>query len=135
MNLSKVKWIALKSHADERGVLTSIEGEGDIPFKIERIFYMHRIVTSFERGGHAHRDTEQVIIPFSGEFKLDLSDGVATETFKMRDATVGLYVPKMIWARLYDFSEGTICMVLASTHYDITKSLRTWEEYKVARDC
>jgi hypothetical protein len=130
LQLNDAKWIDLPSNVDNRGVLTSIESAIDIPFPIKRIFYMHHIVS--ERGGHAHRDTDQVVIAISGCFKMDLSDGITTITFDLDDPTRGIYIPRMIFIRMYDFSEGAVCCVLASTHYDIKRSIRSWEDYKKA---
>jgi hypothetical protein len=125
--LDAVRWVELPSSVDARGVLTSIEGGQDIPFEIKRIFYMHHIVT--DRGGHAHTDTEQVVTAAAGRFKMDLSDGVNTQSYVLDDPTRGVYTPPMVFIRLYDFSPGAVCLVLASTHYDIAKSIRSWEAY------
>ena len=125
--LDAVRWVELPSNVDERGVLTSIESGQDIPFEIKRIFYMHHITT--DRGGHAHADTEQVVTAAAGRFKMDLSDGVDTRTYVLDDPTRGVYTPPMVFIELYDFSPGAVCLVLASTHYDIEKSIRSWEAY------
>ena len=125
--LDAVRWVELPSNVDERGVLTSIESGQDIPFEIKRIFYMHHIIT--DRGGHAHTDTEQVVTAAAGRFKMDLSDGVSTRTYVLDDPTRGVYTPPMVFIELYDFSPGAVCLVLASTHYDIEKSIRSWEAY------
>jgi hypothetical protein len=125
--LNDVRWIDLPSSVDPRGVLTSIEGELDIPFEIRRVFYMHHVIT--DRGGHAHADTEQVVIAAAGCFKMDLSDGTHTQTYTLNDPTRGVYTPRMVFIKLYDFSPGAVCLVLASTHYDMSKSIRSWEEY------
>ena len=125
--LKYVKWIDLPSSSDSRGILTSIESEIDIPITIRRIFYMHRIVSA--RGGHAHVETDQVAIASSGSFKMELFDGVESKIYELNDATRGLYIPRMIFIRIYDFSEAAVCMVLANTHYDISKSIRSWEDY------
>jgi dTDP-4-dehydrorhamnose 3,5-epimerase-like enzyme len=122
-----VKMIDLPSVKDARGVLTSIESGIDTPFEIKRIFYMHHIVS--DRGGHAHTDTDQVIVPSYGSFQVDISDGTKTQSYLLNDAQKGLYVPRMIFIKLYGFSQGAVCTVLASTHYDIKKSIRTWEDY------
>jgi dTDP-4-dehydrorhamnose 3,5-epimerase-like enzyme len=122
-----VRWVELPSRVDERGVLTSVEGAMDVPFEIERVFYMHHIIT--DRGGHAHADTDQVVIAAAGRFKMDLSDGTNTQTYVLDDPTRGVYTPRMVFIRLYDFSPGAVCLVLASTHYDISKSIRSWEDY------
>ncbi len=125
--LKEIKWIDLPSNIDERGVLTSVECGIDTSFDVKRIFYMHHI--NADRGGHAHKDTDQVIVPISGGFKVDFLDGKDKLSFEMNDAKRGLYVPRMIFIKLYDFTPGAVCLVLASTHYDINKSMRTWEEY------
>jgi dTDP-4-dehydrorhamnose 3,5-epimerase-like enzyme len=126
-NLKYVKWIDLPSQTDSRGILTAIESEVDIPIAIKRIFYMHHIVSP--RGGHAHIDTDQVVIASSGSFRIELSDGTVSQTYEMNDATRGLFIPRMIFIRIFDFSKDAVCMVLANTHYDISKSIRSWEEY------
>jgi len=126
-NLKYVKWIDLPSKTDPRGTLTSIESELDIPISIKRIFYMHHIVS--HRGGHAHIDTDQVVIAPSGSFKMELCDGMVSKTYEMNNAARGLFIPRMIFIRIYDFSDNAVCMVLANTHYDISKSIRNWEEY------
>lgn len=125
--IEDVNWINLPSNRDRRGVLTSIESGIDIPFTIKRIFYMHHIIS--DRGGHAHADTDQVIIATSGSFELELSDEKTKKTYKMNDPTKGLYVPRMIFIKLFNFSDDAICQVLASTHYDISKSIRSFEDY------
>lgn len=89
---------------------------------------MHHIVA--ERGGHAHIDTDQVIIASSGKFNITLSDGIRTKTYEMNDATRGLYVPRKIFIKIYDCSPDAVCLVLANKHYDISKSIRSWEDYK-----
>ena len=115
---------------DQRGVLTSIESSIDIPFEIKRIFYMHHILS--DRGGHAHIDTDQVVIAISGSFQIELYDGANQVLFNMNDPTKGLYIPRMIFIRLFNFSEDAVCLVLASTHYDIKKSFRNIDEYNNA---
>ena len=125
--LDAVKWISLPSNHDPRGVLTSIEGGEDIPFAIKRIFYMHHITT--DRGGHAHTDTDQVVIATSGSFNIDVSDGQRHETHTINDPTQGIYTPRMVFINLYNFSSDAVCLVLASTHYDMSKSIRSWEAY------
>ena len=125
--LNTARWIDLPSRVDSRGVLTSIESRLDIPFEIKRIFYMHHIVA--DRGSHAHTDTDQVVIAAAGCFKMDLSDGTNIQTYALDDPSRGVYTPRMVFIRLYDFSPGAVCLVLASTRYDIAKSIRSWEDY------
>jgi dTDP-4-dehydrorhamnose 3,5-epimerase-like enzyme len=131
-SLDEVRWIDLPSNRDDRGVLTSIESGQDTPFPIERIFYMHHVVS--QRGGHAHMDTDQVVVAMAGEFEMELRDGKSSATYRLDDATRGLYVPRMIFIDIRGMSPETVCVVLASTHYDISRSIRSWEAYLEAFD-
>ena len=132
MSLTLVRWIEFRHATDHRGVLTAIEGGNDVPFEIKRVFYMHGTPNGVRRGGHAHQRTQQVVIPVSGWFLMDLSDGKSTQRYELANPNRGLYVPAMIWIRLYDFSPSAVALVLADTHYDIVQSLRTWEEFLAA---
>ena len=134
MELAEVRWVDLPHFADDGGgILTAIEATEDIPFEILRVFYMYATPSGVERGGHAHRDTQQVIVPIHGSFSIDLSDGTHHWTFHASDPNRGIYMPAMIWIRLYDFSPAAVCLVLADTHYDACRSVRTWDEFLRAR--
>lgn len=125
--LDEVRWIDLPAVTDGRGTLTAVEATIDIPFEIRRIFYMHHI--SAGRGGHAHRDTDQVVIGISGRHVIEVKDAVRSLRFVLDDPNKGLYLPRMTFTNLMEFSEGAVSLVLASTHYDRTRSIRTFEEY------
>lgn len=125
--LDPVRWVELPSVKDSRGVLTSVESAADVPFEIRRVFYMHHIAA--ERGGHAHRDTDQVVIAAAGAFEMRLSDGARSVTYRLDDPARGVYTPRMVFIELRAFSPGAVCLVLASTHYDMGRSIRSWEEY------
>lgn len=127
-NLNEIRWIDLPSVHDKRGILTSIEAPGNIPFEIKRIFYMHHV--NYDRGGHAHTDTDQLVIAISGSFGIELIDGTSNVNFRLDNPEKGLFIPRMIFINLFDFSTDSVCLVLASTHYDIKKSIRNFEEYK-----
>jgi len=129
--LNGVKRLDLPSCEDARGILTAIEGGIDIPFEIKRIFYMHHIVA--DRAAHAHRETDQVVIGAAGSSMMDISDGVTTHTYQLTDPATGLYIPRMLFVRIYDLSPDALILVLANTHYDISKSIRSWDEYLDAR--
>lgn len=130
--LNRVRWIDLPSSEDPRGVLTAVEGTRDVPFEIRRIFFMHHV--SAPRGGHAHRDTDQLVIAAAGSFDVQLFDGRASETYELDSPLCGLYVPRMLLVDLRRFSEGAVCLVLASTHYDMSRSIRSREEFLRAVD-
>ena len=127
MNLSSVYTINLPSFEDSRGVLSVVEATTDIPFGIERIFFIHHVIS--DRGGHAHIDTDQVIIPISGSLKVKVFDGVNEDIYLLNDCRTGLFAPALTFCDLYDFSPGGVCLVLASTKYNMKKSLRSKAEY------
>lgn len=127
INSMNCKIIDLRTNADPRGYLTSVEEIQDIPIDIKRIFYMHHVTE--DRGGHAHKDTDQVIIPISGIFKIKLFDGKNTVSFVMDDCTKALYVPRLTFTELYGFSQNAVCLVLANTYYDMGKSLRSMDAF------
>lgn len=130
--LAEVRWIDLPAVVDDRGTLTAVEASSDIPFEIRRIFYMHHV--SAERGGHAHRDTEQLVIGIAGRHVIEVKDGRNSLTFVLDDPDKGLYLPRMTFTSLMDFSADAVSLVLASTHYDRSRSIRTFEEYLAVLD-
>jgi hypothetical protein len=128
--LDAVRYIQLPTFKDSRGTLTAFEANLDIPFPIQRVFYVYDVQPPFERGGHAHLHAEQVIVCVAGSMKLDLSDGEAhTRTYELTNPTSALYVPAMIWTRLYAFTPGTVCLAGASSMYDHNEVIRSWDGF------
>jgi len=128
--LDDVRWIEFPSHGDSRGVLTAIEGGIDIPFEIRRLYFVHDVIT--ERGGHAHRDTHQVVTAVSGRCELRLSDGKEERLWVLDRPTRGVLINPMLFIRMVDFAPGTVVAAFASTHYDTKRSIRSWDEYLAA---
>jgi hypothetical protein len=127
--LAAVRHITLPTFVDARGTLTAFESNLDIPFSIQRVFYVYNVQPPFERGGHAHFEAEQVLVCVAGSMKLDLSDGTATQTYDLNDPGLGLYVPSMVWTRLYAFTPGTVCLAGASSMYDHHEVIRDWDQF------
>ena len=121
------KFLNLSTIADSRGKLTVIEGEQDAPFKLERIFYMHEIVS--DRGGHAHIETDQIIIAINGSYNISVDNGNEKEIIFMNNPELGLYLPRLTFTEFSDISADAVILVLANTHYDMSKSLRTYDEF------
>ena len=115
---------------DERGKLVVTEGEIDIPFKIERVFYMYGSDPDVVRGQHANRESEFVLINVAGSSKVMITDGTNREIVELDRPMEGVYIPNMIWKEMYDFSPDSVLLVLASTHYDGSEYIRDYEEYK-----
>ena len=119
---------------DPRGNLTFIESQQHIPFEIKRVYYLYDVPGGETRGGHAHKRLEQLIIAASGSFDVVLDDGEAKTKFSLNRSYYGLYVPNMVWRELENFSSGSVCLVLASRHYDEEDYYRDYGEFtKAAR--
>lgn len=104
---------------DTRGVLTYIQESENIPFDIQRVFWIYNVAKGMERGKHAHRTCSEVIIPICGSFKISVSvDGINFIDYILDSLSQGLLIPPMVWCRLYDFSENSICLCLASEPYN-----------------
>ncbi len=115
---------------DERGKLVVAEGEIDIPFKIERVFYIYGSDSEVVRGQHANRESEFVLINVAGSSKVMITDGVNKEIVELTRPMEGVYIPRMIWKEMYDFSQDSVLLVLASTHYDEKEYVRDFEQYR-----
>lgn len=114
---------------DERGKLVVIEGGQVIPFDIKRVFYIYESDSTVVRGQHANRDSEFVLINVAGQSKVRITDGTEEFVVELNKPMMGVYIPKMIWKDMYDFSADSVLLVLASTHYDGKEYIRDYEEY------
>lgn len=130
MRLDECKIIELPKITDRRGNLTFIEGENHVPFNIKRVYYLYDVPGGETRGGHAHKELKQFIIAASGSFDVILDDGSNRKRFHLNRSYYGLYVPKMIWRELDNFSSGSVCVVIASEHFDEQDYLRDYNEFK-----
>jgi dTDP-4-dehydrorhamnose 3,5-epimerase-like enzyme len=115
--------------SDDRGSLVSLEGNKNIPFNIKRVYYMYNIRPDQERGKHAHKELEQVIVCVSGSCAFVLDDGKTRETIELNQPDVGLYIGKNIWREIKNFSRGCVLMVLASEYYDEMEYIRNYDEF------
>lgn len=114
---------------DERGKLVVIEGAQAIPFEIKRVFYIYDSDSTVIRGQHANRESEFVLINVAGKSKVRITDGKEEIIVELDKPMMGVYIPKMIWKDMYDFSEDSVLLVLASTHYDGSEYIRDYKQY------
>jgi hypothetical protein len=127
--IENCKTIELPKIYEPRGNLTFIEGSQHIPFEIARVYYLYDVPGGAERGGHAHKALQQLIIPLAGSFDIHLDDGTSKKTFHMNRSYIGLYVCPMIWREIDNFSSGAVCLVLASSKYDEADYYRDYQEF------
>ena len=121
--------LQFKDLGDERGKLVVIEGGKQIPFEIQRVFYIYESDSSVVRGQHANRQSEFVLINVAGNSKVRITDGREEFVVELDKPMMGVYIPKMIWKDMYDFSSDSVLLVLASTHYDGNEYIRNYDEY------
>lgn len=114
---------------DERGKLVVIEGGQAIPFEIKRVFYIYDSDDTVVRGQHANRESEFVLVNVAGESKVRITDGTEEMIVKLDKPMMGVYIPKMLWKDMYDFSKDSVLLVLANTHYDGSEYIRDYDEY------
>jgi dTDP-4-dehydrorhamnose 3,5-epimerase-like enzyme len=114
---------------DHRGNLTFVEGAHHIPFEIRRVYYMYDIPGGEHRAGHAHRKLEQILIAVSGSFEIVLDDGRTRSRLTLNRPFVGLYVPRLVWREMENFSSGAVCLALASDLFDEDDYIRDYETF------
>lgn len=132
MSVDDCKLLELPVVQNPQGNLTFIEEQRHVPFPIARVYYLYDVPGGAVRGGHAHRELEQLIVAISGSFSVVLDDGRRRRTVTLNRSRIGLFVPPMIWRELFDFSSGAVCVVLASAYYDEADYFRDYDEFKTA---
>lgn len=129
-NYLNIKMLEFKLIGDERGSLVICEGEQDIPFIAKRIFYIFGSDSTVIRGSHANKNTEFVLINVAGHSKVKVKDGRGNETvYCLNRPHTGIYIPTMVWKEMYDFSENSVLLCLASEHYDPKEYIRNYDDY------
>lgn len=126
--VSDCRLVDIRQYSDHRGYLSVIEGGLDIPFEIQRIYYLY-MVPEASRGAHAHKQLQQFMIATSGSVHVTMDDGRNKKTFVLDKPWKGLYVAPGLWRDLDNFSGGAVCMVLASEKYDAGDYIREYQEF------
>jgi hypothetical protein len=126
---NNVTEIILPKISDPRGDLTFIEGGEHIPFKIARVYYLYNVPTDAERGGHAHYDLQQVIFALSGSLRIKTDDGYSKSEYWLRNPQKGIHLKQKIWREMDSFSQGAVCMVIASHKYDEEDYIRNYKDF------
>ena len=123
------KLINLKVHGDNRGKLVALEGFKDIPFEIKRVYWIFDTLPDLDRGFHAHKNMEQIIVAMDGACQFVLDDGKTRETVWLNRPDKGLYIGKNMWREMKHFSYGCKLMVLASDYYDEKEYIRNYDDF------
>ena len=121
--------INMKIFGDERGKLVSLESNKNVPFEIKRVYYIYDTLPDQDRGMHAHKNMEQIIVAMDGSCQFVLDDGKSRETLWLNRPDVGLYIGKNMWREMKNFSYGCKLMVHASDYYDEKEYIRNYDEF------
>ncbi len=111
------------------GIFPSLKKEKDVPFKIQRCYWIYDVPGGEHRGGHAYEQNCEFIVALSGSFDVILNDGKERKTFSLNRSYYGLYVPKGLWRELDNFSTNSLALILSSTKYDANDYIRDFNEF------
>jgi len=114
---------------DDRGYLVSLEENKNIPFNVKRVYYTYGVPCDVKRGFHAHKNLQQVLLCTNGSLKVRCFDGIDEEIFILDSPSKGLYIDSMVWREIYDYSEGSVLMVLASEYYIEDDYIREYKKF------
>lgn len=129
-SIENVKIISIPKIVDEkgRGKLSVIE-KSIIPFEIKRVYYLYDVPSDSFRGGHAHKNLNQFMIPLSGSFEVKIDDGYNNKKIMLNKPNQGLLIPSGIWREMDNFSAGSVCLVLASEVFDESDYFRDYNSF------
>lgn len=129
MNMKGPQIIELPKVIDPRGNLSFIESEGHVPFKVKRSYWIYDVPGGMYRNGHAFREQDEFIVALSGSFDVVLHDGTGEKRFHMARSYYGIYVPRMTWRAIDNFSTNSVALVLSSTTYNPHDYIEDFNEY------
>lgn len=129
MENNEPRIIALPKFLDKRGNLSVIEEWKNIPFKIERTYWIYDVPGGEARGGHAYKENQEFIVALSGSFDVILDDGKEQKTYSLNRSYYGLYVPKGIWREMNNFSTNSLALILSSTAYNAEDYIYDYESF------
>ena len=125
----KCPLIEFKELGDDRGKLVVVESGQNVPFSIKRVFYIYKSDRTVVRGQHANKQSEFVLINVAGKSKVRITDGKEEFIVSLDRPMIGVYIPRMVWKDMYDFSEDSVLLVLSSEHYDSAEYIRDYEKF------
>ena len=126
----KQSLIDLPRFLDLRGNLSFIEEGSHVPFEIKRVYWIYDVPGGEHRGGHAFKQTDELIVALSGSFDLNLHDGTTEYKYSLNRSYYGVIVPRMIWRMIDNFSTNSLALIIASTDYSESDYIRDFEEFR-----
>lgn len=130
----KVHLIDLPKIKDPRGNLTFIESGVQVPFEVKRNYWIYDVPSGMWRDGHAFKHQQELLVALSGSFDVVVSDGDVEQTYHLSRPQIGLYVPRMTWRYINNFSTNSVALVLTSTYFDEDDYIVDFEEFKALKN-
>ena len=132
--MQEAKIIELPKFEDPRGNLSFIEEWKHAPFKIERTYWIYDVPGGETRGSHAFKKQQEFIVALSGSFDVVLNDGISEQKFSLNRSYYGLYIPKMYWRKLENFSTNSLALIVSDKLYDESDYIRDFDEFKLLKN-
>jgi dTDP-4-dehydrorhamnose 3,5-epimerase-like enzyme len=130
MSLQDVRIINLPKVLDDRGNLSFFQNSDQLPFEIKRVYWIYDVPGGEQRGGHAYKDLQEVIIALSGSFDVVLNDGRQEKVYSLNRSYYGLYVPQKIWRHMENFSTNALALIATDAFYDADQYMRDFDLFK-----
>ena len=130
----KAKIIQLPKILDKRGNLSFFESPNQIPFEIARTYWIYDVPGGEIRGSHAFKEQQEFIVALSGSFDVVLHDGREEIKFSLNRSYYGLFIPKMYWRRMENFSTNALALIVSDKHFDEDDYIRDFEEFKLLKN-
>lgn len=124
------KKIVFLTNKDERGALTVVENQKQIPFDMKRLFYIYGVKDEAARGNHANINSEFVMAALAGSVRVKIDDGNQIEEHILNNPAEGIYIPKMTWKVMDEFSEDCVLLVMSNELYDNNEYIRDYDQFK-----
>lgn len=128
-SIDQCKIIELDKHHHANGNLSVVENNVQLPYAVNRVYYLYDVPGGSERGGHSHRECSEFVVAISGCFDVEIYDGVDRRTVTLNQSNRGLLITPGIWRVLNNFSSGSVCLVLASDKYSEADYVREYSEF------
>ncbi|QOW10635.1 WxcM-like domain-containing protein [Kaistella flava (ex Peng et al. 2021)] len=129
----KAKIINLPKIVDPRGNLSFFEHPNQLPFEIARTYWIYDVPGGEQRGSHAFKEQKEFIIALSGSFDIVLNDGEKEERFTLNRSYYGLYIPKMLWRTIENFSTNSLALIVSDQHYSEADYIRDFDDFKTMK--
>ena len=127
--IDDAKIVELPKFLDARGNLSFAENNMQIPFVIKRTYWIYDVPGGEDRGGHAFKENQEVIIALSGAFDVVVDDGENKKTFTLNRSYYGLYIPKGLWRTMENFSTNSFALEFGSVGYSAEDYIRDYDDF------